>query len=189
MSAVEIRDAGVEEAAAIDGVVRAAFGEHEDVADLVGELRRSGRMVVELVAVDGDEVVGHVALDECWVDDERALAGTVCLSPLGVRPDRQGQGIGTRLVAAALAAARARGEGYVFLEGDPTYYTKRGFEPALARGFLRPTERIPGPAFQVAVLEDRGVTGRLVYPDAFWRYDATGLRGERLARVRQVLGE
>ncbi len=185
----EIRHARPEDVDAIDDVVRAAFVGHEDVADLVVELRDTGRMVVELVAVEGEAVVGHVALDESWVDDERELAWTVCLSPLSVHPDRQGRGLGTRLVAAALDAARERGEGYVFLEGDPGYYATRGFEPARARGFLPPTERIPGPAFQVAVLEDRGVTGRLVYPDVFWRRDSTGLRGERLARVREALGE
>ena len=49
--------------------------------------------------------------------------------------------------------------------------------------------RIPGPAFQVAVLEDRGTTGRLVYPDVFWRHDAVGLRGEVLAQLRERFGE
>ena len=97
--------------------------------------------------------------------------------------------IGTRLVAAALDAARARGAAYVFLEGDPGYYGARGFEAGAPRGFERPSVRIPGPAFQVAVLDDRGTTGRLVYPDAFWQHDSVGLRGERLARVREVVGE
>ncbi len=184
----KIRQARAGDAAAIHAVVRAAFGPQDGVAELVDELRDTGRMELELVAVDGDEVVGHVALDECWVDDE-ALVRALCLSPLGVRPDRQGAGLGGRLVAAALEAARERGAAYVFLEGDPGYYGRRGFGPALARGFLRPTERIPGPAFQVAVLDDRGARGRVVYPDVFWRHDATGLRGERLARVREALGE
>lgn len=167
MSVVETRPARAQDAADVRAVVLSAFAHHPEVADLVDELRDTGRMVVELVAVDGGEVVGHVALDECWIDDEVELARTVCLSPLGVRSDRQGAGIGTRLVTAALEAARERGEGYVFLEGDPAFYGPRGFGPALGRGFVRPSERIPGPAFQVAVLEDRGVTGRLVYPDAF----------------------
>ena len=92
-------------------------------------------------------------------------------------------------LGAALAAAGERGAAYVFLEGAPDYYGARGFVPALEHGFLRPSDRIPGPAFQVAVLEDRGLTGRLVYPDAFWRHDAVGLRGEVLARLRQRFGE
>ncbi len=141
------------------------------------------------MAEDDGGVVGHVALSRGWVDDEEGLAEVLVLSPLGVASSRQGAGIGTRLVAAALDAARARGAAYVFLEGDPGYYGTRGFEAGAARGFERPSVRIPGPAFQVAVLDDRGTTGRLVYPEAFWQHDSVGLRGERLARVREAVGE
>lgn len=184
-----IRPAAPDDHAAVDAVVRDAFGHHEVVADLVVAMRDGGDLEVELVAEEDSEVVGHVALSRGWVDDEAALAEVLVLSPLSVATSRQGGGLGTRLVAAALDAARARGSAYVFLEGSPVYYSARGFEPALGRGFLRPSERIPGPAFQVAVLEDRGTTGRLVYPDVFWRYDAVGLRGEVLAELRELFGE
>ena len=152
-------------------------------------LRASDAAEPELVAEDDGEVVGHLALSRGWVDDEEGLVDVLVLSPLGVASLRQGAGVGTLLVASALAAARARGAAYVFLEGDPCYYGARGFEAGAPRGFERPSVRIPGPAFQVAVLEDRGTTGRLVYPDAFWQHDSVGLRGERLARVREVVGE
>ena len=118
-----------------------------------------------------------------------ALLDVLVLSPLSVAPSHQRRGLGTRLLEATLEAARERGEPYVFLEGSPDYYGHRGFEPAVRRGFLRPSDRIPAPAFQVAVLEDRGATGRLVYPDAFWRHDAVGLRGEVLAAIRERFGE
>lgn len=184
-----IREAGPADHAAIRALVDQALGRDEGIAELVEDLRASGRVEVELVAEDADGVVGHVALERAWVDADEAVIDVLTLSPLSVSPSREGGGLGTRLVEAALAVARDRGEPYVFLEGDPGYYGTRGFGPALERGFLRPTDRIPGPAFQVAVLDDRGVTGRLIYPDAFWRHHATGLRGERLARVRAALGE
>lgn len=185
-----IRPAGRDDHAAVDAVVRDAFG-HDDevVADLVVALRAGGDLVVELVAEEDGDVVGHVALSRGWVDDEAALAEVLVLSPLSVTPDRQGGGLGTRLVESALEAARTRGAAYVFLEGSPDYYSARGFEPAQPRGFERPSVRIPGPAFQVAVLEDRGTTGRLVYPDVFWRHDAVGLRGAVLAELRETFGE
>ena len=184
---MDVREAGARDHAAIDAVVRDAFSEHEAVADLVVALRGSGSVEVELVAVEADTVVAHVALERGWVDAEDALADVLVLSPLSVASARQGAGLGTRLVAAALAVARERGEPYVFLEGSPHYYAARGFEPAGPRGFLRPSDRIPEPAFQVAVLDDRDLRGRLVYPDAFWRHDAVGLRGEVLAQVRASL--
>ena len=184
-----IREAGPADHTAIHALVDEAFGHHAGVADLVDDLRASGRVEAELVAEDGEDIVGHVGLERAWVDDDAAVVDVLTLSPLSVSPSHQGAGLGTRLLEAALSAARDRGEAYVFLEGDPGYYGTRGFGPALDHGFLRPTDRIPGPAFQVAVLDDRGVTGRLVYPDAFWRHHATGLRGEHLAQVRASLGE
>jgi putative acetyltransferase len=186
------RPAGEGDWPGIDAVVRAAFDDGGEVADLVVGLRTSGAIEVELVAVegeDGDAVVGHVALERGWVDEEEALLDVLVLSPLSVAPSHQRRGLGTGLIETALGAARERGEPYVFLEGSPDYYGHRGFEPALPRGFLRPSERIPARAFQVAVLEDRGATGRLVYPDAFWRHDSVGLRGEVLAALREQFGE
>lgn len=183
-----IRPVRADEHDAVHAVVAAAF-EGEQVADLVDALREAGRVEVELVAVDGGEVVGHVGLERCWVDDEELLVEALTLSPLSVAPDRQGEGIGGRLIEAALDAARNRNEPYVFLEGAPGYYTRHGFGPARDHGFERPSDRIPWPAFQVVVLDDRGARGRMVYPDVFWEYDAVGLRGETLAVVRQQLGE
>lgn len=185
---MDIRAAGAHDHPGIDAVVRDAFADHGSVAALVADLRASGAVEVELVALDDGVVVGHVALERGWVDAEESLAEVLVLSPLSVAPARQGRGLGGRLVAAALDAGRRRSEPYVFLEGAPGFYSEHGFEPAVPRGFLRPSDRIPGPAFQVAVLDDRGVTGRLVYPDAFWRHDAVGLRGEVLAQVREQLG-
>lgn len=40
----------------------------------------------------------------------------------------------------------------VFLEGDPDYDSNRGFVSAASVKFLRPSLRIPEPAFQVAAL-------------------------------------
>lgn len=182
-----VRRAEPSDRAAIETVVRAAFAEEPVVASIVADLHAAGRAEIELVAVD-DVVIGHVLLSRAWVDDETALAEVLVLSPLGVAPERQGSGVGGALIAAALDAAREAGESHVFLEGDPGYYARHGFGPALEHGFLRPTDRIPGPAFQVAVLAERDITGRLVYPDAFWAHDAAGLRGETLAQVRAIIG-
>jgi putative acetyltransferase len=188
VTAVAIRAVRPDDHAAVHAVVAAAFGD-EHVAGLVDHLRAAGRVEVELVAVAGDEVVGHVGLERCWVDDEERLVEALTLSPLSVAPDQQGQGVGGHLVSAALDAAREREEPYVFLEGAPGYYARHGFGPARDHGFDRPSPRIPWPAFQVVVLDDRGARGRLVYPDAFWEHDAVGLRGEVLAAVRAQLGE
>jgi putative acetyltransferase len=87
-------------------------------------------------------------------------------------------------VAGAVAAADAAGSPVVFLEGDPAYYSRAGFEPAARYGFTPPSVRIPPAAFQCVLLPayDPSLNGALVYPDTFWFHDAVGLRGERLER-------
>jgi putative acetyltransferase len=179
---------------AVREVVRAAFGE-DGVAVLLDDLRTSPAwldlsFVAELGTeiggetgseADGEtagEVVGHVSLSRAWVDDPRAVVDVLVLSPLSVRPERQRAGIGTALVAAALAAAAERDEPLVFLEGDPRYYSRLGFVAAGPLGFSAPSPRIPAAAFQVwpTPAYRGGLTGALVYPDVFWRHDAVGLR-------------
>lgn len=100
------------------------------------------------------------------------------LSPLGVLPEFQRQGIGSRLVAHALAAADGRGVPLVFLEGPPRYYGTRGFEGAVAAGFRPPSPRIPEATFQVARLSahEPWMTGTFVYSEPFWAFDCVGLR-------------
>ena len=191
-----VRSAAPDDGDAIAAVHRAAFAdEGPAIVEVLRALRDSEAVRAELVAeVDdgcGPEVVGHVALSRGWVDAERALVEVDVLGPLGIRPEAQGQGIGAALVSAALDSARARGVPAVFLEGDPTHYARRGFVAARDLGFDRPSSRIPWAAFQVVLLgaHEPWMTGRLVYPEAHWRADTVGLRGEVLDEVRQRLGD
>ena len=186
---MRIREAAGSDHPDIRQVVLAAFAEEPQVADLVDELRVTRRVRNELVAVDDAAVVGHVLLSRGWVDDDEELAPALVLSPLGVLPEAQRHGVGTTLVRAALDAARNAGESLVFLEGDPGYYGTRGFERAGRRGFLAPSQRIPAPAFQVALLGEQRHRGRLVYADAFWALDCVGLRGDELSSLREILGD
>lgn len=176
-------------------VIRAAFGAdapaHGDqVADLWAEVRAGDHLLSERVAVVDGEVVGHVGVSHCWIDARRALVPACMLSPLSTLPEHQGNGIGTALVAAAIEAARGLQRPALFLEGSPSYYGSRGFEPASTHGFDAPTPRVPAPAFQVVMLADRPdwLSGRVVYPEVWWRHDSTGLRDPDLAEVEAALG-
>ncbi|GAA5130225.1 hypothetical protein GCM10023339_60340 [Alloalcanivorax gelatiniphagus] len=175
-------------------VVRDAFGaagvEHgTQVADLWADVRSSDHLLAELVAVADGEVVGHVGVSHCWVDARRELVDACMLSPLSTRPDRQGSGIGTALVAAAVTAARGLGRPALFLEGSPAFYGSRGFEPASTYGIEPPSRRVPAPAFQVVPLAlEEWMTGRVVYPEVWWRHDATGLRDPDLAAIEAAYG-
>ena len=71
------------------------------------------------------------------------------------------------------------------LEGSPFYYGKRGFDRGSGHGIVAPSERTPDAAFQVALFEswEQWMTGRVVYPDVWWRHDFAGLRDPVLAEL------
>ena len=166
---------------AVDTVHRRAFGPGEPIPALVAALRAAPATLRPrgYVAVDGaDRVVGHLMLSAGRLDAPRRLVDVYVLSPLGVDPDHQKRGIGTLLVAHALAEADRVAVPLLFLEGSPDYYGQRGFKPAIPLGFRKPSLRIPDPAFQVVTLStyEPWMTGTLVYSDVFWALDCVGLR-------------
>jgi putative acetyltransferase len=170
-------------------VIAAAFGdEGELVADIWAGLGHHKR--ASLVVEQGGHVLGHVGLSRAWIDARRALVETWMLSPLSVVPERQGQGIGTALVASAVGVARGNGVPALFLEGSPSYYGARGFERADRRGFLPAAlERTPRVAFQCAVFDawEDWMTGQLIYPDIWWTHGGAGLRDPDLAEIEERL--
>lgn len=171
-------------------VITAAFGaEGTAVATLWADVVARGLDRAQLVAVDDDQVIGHVGLSHGWLDARRALVDVLVLSPLSVAPDHQAAGIGTALLAAAVEEAERLGAPMVVLEGDPGYYSRRGWVPGADHGIERPTARVPGPAFQVVLLEghEEWMTGRIVYREVWWEHDAAGLRDPLLAQVEDVL--
>src|SRR5687768_576190 len=94
---------------AIRTVNELAFGRPNE-ALLVDALREAARPFLSLVAdVDG-EIAGHICFTP--VEVERAdgsKVGILGLAPMAVTPDRQNQGIGSKLVEAGLDACREAG--------------------------------------------------------------------------------
>jgi putative acetyltransferase len=104
--------------------------------------------------VDG-AVVGHVLLSPVTVGGARD-GDVLGLAPMAVLPAYQRRGVGTALVGAALAAARARGHGAVVVLGHPTYYPRFGFVPARRYG-LHSEYDAPDDAFLAVELRPRGL--------------------------------
>ena len=148
----------------------AADGDLE--ARLVDELRAEGDLVAPLclVAARDGRVVGHVAMSRATLDDRPV--DLVALGPLGVLPELQGEGIGSALVHATLAAADALGQRGVVLLGHPTYYPRFGFGPAVDHGITPPQDW--GPAYfmlrRLGAWGD-GLSGAFRYAPAFERLD------------------
>lgn len=145
---------------AIHKLVAAAF-QRRDEAVLMDNLRSGGACVISLVAVEGDEIVGHVLFSRL-VAPFRALG----LGPVSVRPNRQRAGIGSKLIRMGLDHAREGGWQGVFVLGDPKFYSRFGFDPALARGFM---SRYSGPHLMALSLggELPAREGYIEYASAF----------------------
>jgi putative acetyltransferase len=159
----------------------AAFGaDGPVVADLADDLREligPGRGL-SLVAEHDGEIVGHVMFSPSLLDAPHRLVAVQVLSPVGVLPAHQPQGVGSAMVRAGLEAMAAQSVPVVFLEGDPAYYSRFGFAPGAPQGFRKPSLRVPDAAFQAILLpaHEPWMTGTLVYSEVFWRHDCVGLR-------------
>ena len=164
---------------------RAFTGHGDQVAELVGGLRGliTEQRGLSLVAELDGTVAGHLMCTPALLDAPRELVTVEVLSPLGVLPDQQRRGVGSALVRRAIELLAAKDVPALFLEGDPAYYGRLGFQAGGPLGYRRPSLRIPPAAFQVLQLpaHQPWMTGTLVYPPVFWEHDLVGLRGERLA--------
>lgn len=152
-----IRQERPDDAAQVRHVNELAFGQPIE-ADLVDTLRKACRDSLSLVAED-TAVVGHILFTPVVVDSrDRQLAG-MGLAPMAVLPDRQRQGVGSRLVRRGLDILRARGCPFVVVVGHPEYYPRFGFEPASAHGLASQWQGVPDAAFMVLVLDRDAMAG------------------------------
>ncbi len=161
-AAVLVRPAEAADHPAILAVVEGAFsaGGREPLEEVAivrdTWAREAAAAGLELVAVAGGEIVGHV-LGAWGALDGRPLVG---VAPLAVAPAHQGRGIGTALMRELLAHADAGHLPLVVLLGNPRYYERFGFEPAAGHGVSYAPVGEGNPHFQVC---------RLSADDPSWR--------------------
>lgn len=133
---IVVRPESPSDAAAIRAVTTAAFVDapHTDHTEqyIVDALRKAGVLTISLVAEETGAIVGHVAVSPVAVSD--GSSGWYGLGPISVIPERQRQGVGTRLMNEALRLLRGKGAAGCVLLGDPAYYSRFGFrvEPRVA---------------------------------------------------------
>lgn len=161
-----IRAAGPADAEAVAALNRAAFGGEQEVG-IVERLRRDGLVAVELAAERDGAIIGHILLSWLPTTMDGRMVKALALAPMAVLPGFQRQGIGGRLIAAALAEAGAAGAEAVVVLGHPGYYPRFGFSAALARNLASP---FSGEAFMALELLPGALAGRrgsVSYPPAF----------------------
>ncbi|MOA24808.1 hypothetical protein D3C78_1455030 [compost metagenome] len=162
---VEIRNERAADVEAINAVTTAAFltAPHTDHTEqfIVKALRKTGKLTVSLVAEVEGTVVGHVAVSPVSLSD--GSGGWYGLGPISVLPAYQGQGIGSRLMTAALGALRERGAAGCVVLGEPGYYGRFGFraQPGLVLA------DVPPEYFQAVSFGDAMPCGTVAYDEAF----------------------
>ncbi len=171
MSTFSVRPEREGEQELVRTIELAAFGQVEE-ADIVDALRDTADWLKggSMLAVDElKQAVGHVLVSrgrlERVAEEPLALA---MLGPIGVLPDRQGEGAGTALMRAAISYATQRHYPLLCLVGDPGYYRHFKFEQGRSIG-IAPAIAFPDENWLVLRLIDwtPGLAGVAHYAPAF----------------------
>jgi putative acetyltransferase len=139
ISKLEIRESHPSDVTGIEQLYVDAFPD-EDLLPLVRELQDFGQGVVSLVGIREKEIVGHISFTFCHVEGEKNKVAL--LGPLSVTPPLHKQGIGSALIQMAFKRLENSKIGYVFVLGDPAYYSRFGFkaEDKVVTPYPLPTE-------------------------------------------------
>jgi putative acetyltransferase len=153
----------------IASIIRAAFekeyGSGEGEAKLVAALRADGDVVVELTALSGDDVVGHVVFSRLGATPDTLRCAA--LAPVTARIDRQKSGIGSALIRKGLTRCASLGCDAVAVLGEPEYYGRFGFTLDAAKALQ---SEFSGPHFQALELRKGALSSgpwKVIYPPAF----------------------
>ena len=137
-----------------------AYCSHTEAA-IIDALRTNGSLTLSLVAEDAGKIVGHVAFSPVLIDGSEI--GWYGLGPIAVRPDRQGEGIGSALIGEGLARLRESGAKGCVVLGDPGYYARFGF--AARSDLMFPG--VPPQYFQALAFGSELPLGEVAYDAAF----------------------
>ena len=163
MSMMSIRTATAKDREAIRLVEEHAFGQQAE-AGLVDALVASGDAVLELVAEEDGQVVGHVLFSRLYVEKDGLRHPALALAPLAVEPSFHGTGIGGALVREAHLRLKQAGETLSIVLGEPAYYGRFGYSHARAAAFESDYQC---EALQAQAWGAAPESGKLVYAYAF----------------------
>lgn len=155
---ITIRAETSKDIAAIRHVLEMAFGQASE-ARLVEALRQVDALITSLVAVEKEQIVGHIAFSAVFIESLHATANAVALAPLAVLPTHQRRGIGGELVRRGLTQCRRAGHRVVLVLGEPAFYQRFGFIKASLHGICCPFD-VPDDAFMAAELFPGALAGQ-----------------------------
>ncbi len=132
--------------------------ESDAEAKLVEALHAAGVPSISLVAVEAGEIVGHIMFTEVALAGRKSETKFMGLAPMSVLPEKQNQGIGSKLVKAGLQACQEREIEAVVVLGHPNFYPKFGFTPSVNFG-IRSQFDVPDEVFMALELKKGALAG------------------------------
>ena len=147
----------------VRGVLKAAFPTEAE-SKLVDALRENGKAMISLVAVCGEDVLGHILFSSVSTTPPVDAKG-IGLAPVAVLPDVHSQGIGSALIYQGLRLCQDLGYDYCVVLGAPDYYGRFGFETASPFGIEN--EYGVDEEFMILHFTDREVKGLVKYEPEF----------------------
>lgn len=165
---IEIRSEKPQDESGVRRVHEAAFAPSLLEANLVDMLRKTGKALVSLVALEDGQTVGHVLFSPVSIAIAPDQFRAVGMAPVAVLPEAQNKGIGSRLVRQGLDQCREAGYDAVVVLGHTSYYPRFGFLPGSRFGLEN--EYNANEAFMALALKDdalAGVSGLVQYAPEF----------------------
>ena len=164
---IQIRSETDNDKTAVYDINAVAFAT-ETEAKLVDALRESASEYISQVAVEGQNVVGHIMFTPVTLEpfEDLRLMG---LAPMAVSPSLQCGGIGSELVKTGLLRCTESDVGAVAVLGHPQYYPRFGFRPASQWG-IKSEYEVPEEVFMMMELSPgylQGYQGIIRYDAAF----------------------
>lgn len=142
--AIEIRGAKEADHSETENITREAFWDvYKPGCDehlVLRQLRRSAIFVPELdlVACEDGKIVGNIVYSKAVVLNGGVGSEVLCMGPICALPAYQRKGIGSMLLRATIAKAKALGYKAVVIFGDPAFYHRFGFVNAKQYGIKPP---------------------------------------------------
>jgi putative acetyltransferase len=124
----KIRDEEAKDIEQVRAILLSAFPTDAE-SKLVDALRANGKATISLVALNGDQTVGHILFSPVSTAPSSEAKG-IGLAPVAMRPDVQTQGIGSRLIEEGLRRCHQLGYDFCVVLGNPRYYQRFGFQKA-----------------------------------------------------------
>jgi putative acetyltransferase len=153
-----VREEGPDDIEAVRRLNEKAFGQLAE-ANIVERLRENCPNLLSLVAIQVDQIVGHLLFSPVSIEGDGKNMQGMGLAPMAVLPEYQRRGIGSLLVKEGLEILTNRSCPFVVVLGHPEYYPRFGFERASLCGIRSQWEGVPDEAFMIRIMDQEAMIG------------------------------